>query len=275
MPLRSLRVFLFAACALLLVAWQIANACECAARRTVLDEFDQADEVVILRAVSVEKVASTNERRYVDNVRSTTLVVEKVFKGNLKAGDQIVFGQGGGADCLWTFDEKAVGGQFLFYLKRPENIRLRYPPSRIAGLWFAFACGRSGGVDDVTDDLLYLSNMDKLRGKTRISGSFASWMTQIIEVAGKKIKIIGADKTYETTTDKHGVFEIYDLPPGKYFIEPEAPPGFRIDPLWLMYSPSVIRNAYHEPELRTPRQVAIMLEPKKHAGIDFAFMIEK
>ena len=43
------------------------------------------------------------------------------------------------------------------------------------------------------------------------------------------IKIIGAQKTYETKTDKGGVFEIYDLPPGKYSIEPEMPAGWKID----------------------------------------------
>ena len=30
-------------------------------------------------------------------------------------------------------------------------------------------------------------------------------------------------KTYETKTDEDGIFEIYDLPPGKYFVEPETP----------------------------------------------------
>ena len=51
-----------------------------------------------------------------------------------------------------------------------------------------------------------------------------------IDVEGKRIKIIGKDKTYEAKTDKDGIFEIYDLPPGKYFVEPEMPAGWKINP---------------------------------------------
>jgi hypothetical protein len=65
-----------------------------------------------------------------------------------------------------------------------------------------------------------LENMSKRRGKTRISGSIGGGFNYPeIDVDGKKIKIIGANKTYETKTDKDGIFEIYDLPPGKYFVE--------------------------------------------------------
>ena len=49
------------------------------------------------------------------------MVVERVFKGKLKIRDEIVFGQGGGADCIWTFDEESIGHQFLFYLKRERS----------------------------------------------------------------------------------------------------------------------------------------------------------
>lgn len=134
------------ACAFLLITAQTASACSCGRRPTVLESFDESDEVVIVRVISVEKVADTGERHYVDGVRSTTMIVEKVFKGNLKIRDEIVFGQGGGADCIWTFDEKSVGHQFLFYLNRPEKLSdRRYLPSSDPGLWFAFGCGRSSG----------------------------------------------------------------------------------------------------------------------------------
>src|SRR5262245_743055 len=81
---------------------QVAHACSCGPRPTVLDSYDSSDVVAILRVASVEKAGDN----YVDGVRSATLVVEKVFKGNLKVNDQVVFAQGGGADCVWTFNEK-------------------------------------------------------------------------------------------------------------------------------------------------------------------------
>ena len=264
--------FLMAICALFCGPRQV-NACSCGARPTVLDAFDRSDEVVIARAVSVEKVS--DEHYYVDGVRSTTVVIEKVFKGNLKVRDEIVFGQGGGADCIWTFDEKSIGHQLLFYLNRPEKLAdLPYLPSKDAGLWFAFGCGRSTGLAAATDDLLYLENMAKVRGKTRVSGTIGGWPNPDFDVDGKKVRIIGPKKTYVVKTDKHGVFEIYDLPPGKYFVEPELRFGWRIDPFMIRYSPSIVRNDEEEAELKTPRQVAILLEPKKHAGVDIAFEID-
>jgi hypothetical protein len=250
---------------------QTAHACSCGPQPTVLDSYDHSDVVVILRALTVEIAEDTNEHHYVDGVRSTTMVVEKVFKGKLKVNDQIVFGQGGGADCIWTFDEESVGHEFLFYLDTPGKSSRDYLDPE---LWYAVSCGRSNGLSGATDDLLYLENMEKVRGKTRISGTIGRWPTPPdLNVEGKKIKIIGPKKTYQVKTDSHGVFEIYDLPPGKYLIEPEVPAGYKIDPFMIRYSPSVVRNDSDEPELKK-KQVAITLEPKKHAGVDIAFEID-
>jgi hypothetical protein len=111
--------------------------------------------VIIVRVVSVEKVEDTEERHYVDGVRSATLRVERVFKGTVKVRDELVFGQGGGADCIWTFNEKTVGEEFLFYLASPDRYSDRsYLPSQDPGLWFAFGCGRSNRLERATDDLL-------------------------------------------------------------------------------------------------------------------------
>lgn len=280
---RKVFFFLFFTC-FLFAASQSADACSCGAQPTVLDAYDWADVVIIARAISFEKGKTIDEvkdkelekgeRYYVDGVRSTTMIVERVFKGGLKVRDEIVFGQGGGADCIWTFNPDSVGHQFLFYLKSPEKF-IGSSLGLEESLWYAGGCGRSAGLGGATDDLLYLENMAKVRGKTRISGTIgASWPNSDVDVEGKKIKIIGPKKTYETKTNKDGVFEIYDLPPGKYFVEPETPKGWKIDRSWLEYSPSIVRDDLDEPKLKTSRQVAIMLEPKKHAGVDIAFAID-
>lgn len=258
----------------------MAHACTCGPQPTVLEAFDEADEVVIARVISVEKVLKADAKGAKDDdeedqFRSATMIIEKVFKGKLKVRDEIVFGQGNGANCIWVFDEESIGAESLLYLMRPEKLaKLDYLPSRESGFWIAFACGRSSGVDNAGDDLLYLENLAKRRGKTRISGTIGGWQTPDLEVEGKTVKIIGPKKTYEVKTDKNGVFEIYDLPPGKYFVEPETPAGWKIDSTWLRYSPSVIGNDIGQPEMRSPRQVAIKLEPKKHASVDIAFTID-
>ena len=234
---------------LLLIVSQTARACSCGPQGSVLESFEGSDEVVILRVLSVEKAETTEDRPYVDGVKSTTMIVEKVFKGKLKPRDEIVFGQGGGADCIWTFNEKSVGHQYLFYLDRPENVNASFLPSKEPGLWFAFGCGRSNVLAHATEDLLYLEKMKKVRGKTRISGSIGGGSDYPdLGVAGKKIKIIGPNKTYVTKTDKDGVFEIYDVPPGKYFVAPETPSGWMIDPFWLRYSRSIVGAEGGEPK---------------------------
>jgi hypothetical protein len=53
---------------------------------------------------------------------------------------------------------------------------------------------------------------------------------------GTKVRIIGAKKTHVTKTDQHGVFEIYDLPAGRYLVEPEIPAGWKTDLSWLRNS---------------------------------------
>jgi hypothetical protein len=243
----------------------------CGQRPPVLDAFEQSDEVVILRSVSVEKAEDTQAQDFANGIKSITMVVEKVFKGKLNVRDEIVFAQSRGSDCLWTFDDESMDQQFLFYLTRPE--KLSYRPR--SGLWLVSACGRSTHLDWAGEDLLYLQKMAKLRGKTRISGSIGGgYDDPDLDVDGKKIKIIGPNKTYQTKTNKDGVFEIYDLPPGKYFVEPETPAGWKIDPSYLIHSLSVVLDNSGQPEMKSPKQVAITLEPKKHASVNFVLTVD-
>lgn len=260
--------------ALLLTMSKTANACLCGQRPPVLDALEQSDEVVILRAISVEKAEGTEAKDFGQGIKSMTMVVEEVFKGKLNVRDEIVFAQGGGSDCLWTFDDESVGQQFLFYLTRPE--KLSYRPRWVeSGMWLVSDCSRSTDLEGAGEDLLYLKRIAKLRGKTRISGSIGGgYDYPDLEVEGKRIKIIGPNKTYETKTNKDGVFEIYDLPPGKYFVEPETPAGWKMDPSYLMHSLSVVLDNSGQPEMKSAKQVAITLPPKKHASVNFVFNVE-
>jgi hypothetical protein len=245
-----------------------ASACTCGPYPTVLQAFDGSDEVVIVRGISVEKFKTTN----FEGVRSTMMIVEKVFKGKLKVREEIIVGQGGGADCISGFSEKAVGDQFLLYLKRPENHPYWKWIVRDPNEWFVSICDRSRELTNVGDDLLYLEKIDNVRGKTRISGSINRWKDLGSDAEGVTIKIIGAQQTYETKTNKDGVFEIYDLPAGKYIIEPIAPSGWTIPPWLGFFSSSIVEEKVGpEPKLKLPKQVAIMLEPNKHAGIEIFF----
>jgi len=156
----------------------------------VLDSFENSDLVIIAKAVSVEmseeakgvdleaeikRAGYDNSDRY---VKSTKMKVEKVYKGNARVGEELLFGQGGGADCIWTFGIKSVGESFLFYLGKPstnhpffDDIKMSDKPA-----YFPVACGRSQNIVGYeTDDLKYLNNLEKVKGKTRISGDVNCW----------------------------------------------------------------------------------------------------
>lgn len=243
----------------LLLNVHIANACSCRPKPTVLAAYEGASVVVIARAVSVEK-AEHGEGS--EGIRSTKMVVEKVFKGDLKVGDEMPFGQGGNTDCIWGF-YKPVGQRFLLYLgPREENSKM----------WYVMSCGRSRGVEDTEDqidDLLYLNRLKEVSGKTRISGTIQFVNGGDVSVEGRTIRILGGDKSYEVKTNKNGVYEIYDLPAGKYLIEPEGPGGWKLSEIWLRYSLFL-----GDDQGRFPKQIPIVLADKGHTNLDVQYEID-
>ena len=64
------------------------------------------------------------------------------------------------------------------------------------------------------------------------------------------------------------------MPPGKYSIEPEISAGRKIDPYWLRYSTSIVGGEFEQPEKKSLKQVAILLEPKKHASVNIVFDVD-
>lgn len=268
---RHLKQYAFPPLCLLIILLTVrtAEACSCLGPPTVLDAFNTADVVVVVTAVSVEKAEPektappgrmSDGNNYVDGVKSTTMRVEQVFKGTLKVGEEMIFFQGGGGDCIWAFSEESIGTKFLFYLHRYEE----------STHWAADTCGRSRPVEFAGDDLLYLNKRDKVRNKTRISGSLRFLHDAGDSNAGLKIRIAGTKRTHELKTDANGVFEIYDLPAGRYYIEPEVPSGWKVSSYWLRYSPSVDRN----PQKGSQRGIPVVLEAKKHAGLDLMLEID-
>lgn len=244
--------------ALIVMTAQAISACSCGAKPTVLDAFDRSEDVIIAQVKSVEKTGGALYRY--KGYRGASMTVQRVFKGNLKIGDELFFEQGGGADCIWTFDDSWIGETVLIY-DTPYD-----------GLRFVVACGRSRVVGAATDDLLYLENLERVRGKTRISGEYRFGFSQEPpageSVAGKSIRITGKQGNYVAVTDKNGVYELYDVPEGEYLISAEIPKGWRIDKYMLSRSPS-IDPAYRYSENFTVDRLPIRVEAGKHVSFNF------
>lgn len=236
----------------------VANACGCRPKMTaVLDEFETSDLVVIARVTALIKGPN---RFPTSDISHSTAVIEKVFKGDIKAGDEIRLGQGDPIlDCSWDFFPSSVGDKFLFYLDRPEK------PSE--PFWVS-TCRRSSGVEYAKDDLLYLENIDKVRGRTRVSGVVERDDEDDENLAGHQVRITGRNKSYIATTDKDGVYEIYDLPPGRYTIEPLLQSGWRIDH-WLITREET-RTEWRRSNKGLPplTRRAFTLRARKHFGAD-------
>jgi hypothetical protein len=244
----------------LLLSTQTIKACSCGGKPTIIDSLDKSQNVMIAEVTGVEKVDG-----YYKGIKSAKMSVKKVFKGTLKEGETVSFAQGGGSDCLWEFDEKFIGTKLLIY---DSDTWSPFEESR-KGIW---GCGRSRNANPESADLLYLENLEKVRGKTRIYGSV--WFIYGREnPQGRKVRIIGKDKTHEVITDKNGFYEIYDLPPGEYFLEPEIPKGWRIEEndLRLML---IARSEREFPKAESPTRFPLTLRERKDASQDFLYVAD-
>jgi hypothetical protein len=118
--------------------------------------------------------------------------------------------------------------------------------------------------------------MTRVRGKSRLSGKLSFSATSPVEgekpiyvrLDERSVRIIGEKKTHQLTTNQDGVYEIYDLPAGKYTIEPEIPDGWKID----YASVSGVRNREEKVgSTQKKPSFPVHLETGKQAYIDFEY----
>lgn len=223
--IRRILIFCFSL-VILLAAADLAAACSCRPPGTVLEKFANSENVGVFKLRSVETALLETDTTRVRYTKSATFIVEKVFKGKLQAGRELVFQPGGGGDCLWNYRKEMEGTDYLLYLYGDADER---------EVWGVSMCSGSRPAKYLPADLYYLEKMVKMRGKTRLSGT----LTQSIEtaredgvssrepLAAKTVNIKGRGRNVRLKTDKNGVYEIYGLPPGKYTVTPENVIGYK------------------------------------------------
>ena len=234
---------------------------------TVLDEYEASNLVVVARVDSINYIYhnTTNNMQAASGVESIRTVIDKVYKGDAEIGEELLLDQGGSGDCIYHFREEDIGHKYLFYLKKPPNDNSRY---------LFNICGRSQRIEYAADDLLYLENLDTVRGRTRISGTLRISGGEDLGVDGIKVRILQKEKVWEIKTNKDGVYEIYDLPAGEYLIEPKVPYGWKIDDYYIrMYGASFSGNRNRAIDDHIKR-IPIILQENKNAGLDILFDID-
>lgn len=180
------------------------------------EAFNYATAVFVGRVVR----ATPESPKPAEEGQTAVVLVEESFKG-ARVGREVVLNQPGDM-CTPTFK---VGSRLLFYANYIAKTKT----------WTVFGCGRSSNPERAADDLLYLRALPLSSERNRVSGMLEHYedgpdknFSLVERLAGAKVRIKGKDKTYEVTTNADGVYEIYDLPPGNYTIEPEPPFGLKV-----------------------------------------------
>ena len=143
------------------IAVKHVGACECSRREKeapVSEAFEKAEMVITGTVVS-----KPDENGWLDQ-HSVKVRVEKTYKGKVKVGDVLIFGQARGADCRWYFTKEKVGKTYLFYLAKPtkeapyksnENIEISDPELK----YYPSICGRSADIEKAASDITYLDKL--------------------------------------------------------------------------------------------------------------------
>lgn len=233
---------------LLLLSAARAEGCTCGVPSPA-DAFNSATAVFVGRVVS----AKPETPKYAEEGQTAVALVEESFKG-ARVGVEMVFTQPGDT-CTPTFQ---TGQRLLFYANYVKKTKT----------WTVFGCTRGSTPEGAADDLLYLRALPLSAERNRVSGTLEHYedgpdkgFTLVERLAGVKVRIKGKDKTYEATTDSNGVYELYDLPPGKYTVEPELPFGLKVR-FPVQFGPGVYGPGGEGP-------VTVELTEKTCAGADF------
>lgn len=201
-------------------------ACSCRANQTVDNKFEKSAYVAVFKLQSIEIDENASDGRI---SRNGHFSVEKVFKGDIKAGEILTFSLDRYRECGVSFGEESIGEEHLFYVTPEETNGRR--------IWAVSACSGSKQLDngDARGDLLYLEKLATVKDKTRISGQIEQSFGSAIKDEPSEYKtlpnfaltITGPDgKPRKLKTDEYGFYEIYGLPPGTYRITPAPIRGY-------------------------------------------------
>jgi hypothetical protein len=230
------------------------RASECDYGPSPCEAYAMADGVFIGKVVKIVPEFIHPSQIDENSDQTAYVAVGKVYKGS-KGRRSIVLHQSA-RDHAETF---VYGARYLFYAN--YNLTEKH--------WEVRPCGRTRMVSYVHDDLRYLDNLPASAKRTRIAGEVVrSYSSAEIgrttePVSGLRIKITGESHEYQVITDSNGIYELYDVAPGGYSVEPEIPKGDRFL-MALHYGPHIrLKTNSLQVELKAGEctGVTILIEP--------------
>jgi len=214
---------------------------------TVCGNYAQADSVIVGKIESV---------KHGDLDQTVIIKVEKTFKGQTLK--QIVLNQPQ-STCDPDFSDD-VGETMLLYVVRNKKTKK----------YSAIAPGTGGRVERESENLYWLNNLPMSLKRTRLSGTVELYKDSPFEfvdyVVGTRVRVFNDKKSFEVSTDKNGVYEIWDIPRGKYQIEPIFPLNLELD---IDLERGLIDFDSLKKKDPNTDEVLVEIQPKGCGGIDF------
>ncbi len=106
--------------------------------------------------------------------------------------------------------------------------------------------------------------------RTRLSGTLELYKDTPFQfedyISGTKVRIFNDKRSFEVVTDKNGVYQIWDIPVGKYQIEPILSPNLEIE---IDIERGLIDFDSLKKKDPDTDDVLVEIQPKGCGGIDF------
>ena len=249
----------------LLLTASIAMACMCGST-SVCDAYSEAQIVAVAKVAGFKPAKWSSSfvhedgrnEKLIEEGQEVVLNVSRWFKGR-RQSQQIKLLQPNWS-CDWTFEQKHLKKDYLFYLYlNAENKN-----------YAVVSCGRSAGIRNAGHDLAWLDGLPKSLSRTRISGraKLNDDADTFPPAANISILAFGGQKKYELKTNKQGFYGIWDIPAGKYRITADIPEN-----LILSWTTSVPEDwtyfwSHGDSDLTA---LDVTIEPGKCGGMDFMF----
>jgi hypothetical protein len=234
---------------------------------TAVEAYEGASNVLIAKVTSIDRSPDPTGNERPDGIFHWTITVEKVYKGGLKPGQELIF-----------LNEYVSGSGFDFGAEKGKRFLLYLPEGPAPdGMWRRVGTGRTAFPDDAPADLFYLENVAKFRTRSFLFGVLSipvregeKWVYDRPS-ARRTITIEGNGKSYRIKTGKNGIYHLAGLEPGRYIIKPEPVHGFTP---YTFQSPLFLPLITAAPAAPPPPGLPIDIKPGRHVQLDVGFKIE-
>lgn len=240
-----------------------AFACMCGAT-SVCDAYSQASAVVIAEMVDYRPMKISMDRIFVGGEASefetgqeVSLKIHHWYKGGTAKIIKLAQPNSG---CDWSFDNSQRNKRYLFYLKYNKKYRD----------YSVVSCGRSSELVKRGDDLKWLNALPGALRRTRISGTsrLNDDSNTFPPVSGVLIVVDGGRTKFSLETNEIGLYEKWDVPPGKYRISAYASSSLRLS--WTTSVPNDWLYFWSDGE-SDPKALDVTIESSRCGGVDFMF----